>query len=311
MRLEEWQKWLDSQFLDSDQGGSVAVATEPPPGPAESSVETVRAYVEPPSVAAERSEASAIRGDWRPVTETLPSQVTVRTPEPVSAAPQAVPITPADSFDNETPVPSIENYLPYLRSRPEAPAVPPAAKVEDRADPIAEVAIEAEPAGVAVQQEVSPPVIEAAAPIQEKTVEAVEPPAPARRFGPTNRRSKHGRRTHAEQAASPIAAEELWSLVPRHLRTLVAMGGEEVAQNSYKRSFKETRIDLIQRLLDPTLSLEDTARLLNVCPTTVRRYTNRGMLRHQRTVGDQRRFKLSDVLSFLETQSKISPHQER
>jgi excisionase family DNA binding protein len=77
-----------------------------------------------------------------------------------------------------------------------------------------------------------------------------------------------------------------------------------VTQNSYKRSFRETRIDLIQRLLDPTLSLEETARLLNVCPTTVRRYTNRGLLRHQRTTGDQRRFKLSDVLTFLEHQSQ-------
>ena len=79
---------------------------------------------------------------------------------------------------------------------------------------------------------------------------------------------------------------------------------EEVAQNSYKRPFRESRLELIQRLLDPTLSLEDTARLLNVCPTTVRRYTNKGLLRHQRTQGDQRRFKLSDVLAFLEAQSR-------
>ena len=89
------------------------------------------------------------------------------------------------------------------------------------------------------------------------------------------------------------------------------MTSDEVAQHSYKRGFKESRIELLQRLLDPTLSLEETARLLNVCPTTVRRYTNRGMLRHLRTGGDQRRFKLSDVLSFLESQSTTSPPQER
>ena len=55
----------------------------------------------------------------------------------------------------------------------------------------------------------------------------------------------------------------------------------------------------MQRLLDPTLSLEETARLLNVCPTTVRRYTNRGILSCYRTAGNQRRFRLSEVIAFM------------
>ena len=74
----------------------------------------------------------------------------------------------------------------------------------------------------------------------------------------------------------------------------------EVAQRSYG-SFRETREELLQRLLDPQLSLEDAARILNVCPTTVRRYTNRGLLKHYRTAGNQRRFRLSDILEFLES----------
>lgn len=74
---------------------------------------------------------------------------------------------------------------------------------------------------------------------------------------------------------------------------------EEVAQNSYGR-FKETREEMLKRLLDPIISLEDASRILNVCPTTVRRYTNKGILPHIRTAGNQRRFRLSDVLSFLE-----------
>jgi len=41
-----------------------------------------------------------------------------------------------------------------------------------------------------------------------------------------------------------------------------------------------------------------------VCPTTVRRYTNRGVLKHYRTPGNQRRFKLSEVLVFMETGSR-------
>lgn len=97
--------------------------------------------------------------------------------------------------------------------------------------------------------------------------------------------------------------KEKWDRMPHHLQVLFATASEEVAQRSYKR-FNEDRSELISRLLDPSLSLEETARILNVCPTTVRRYTNRDILPHFRTVGNQRRFRLSDVLSFIETQGK-------
>ncbi|MDQ2799269.1 MAG: helix-turn-helix domain-containing protein [Armatimonadota bacterium] len=68
---------------------------------------------------------------------------------------------------------------------------------------------------------------------------------------------------------------------------------------------EETKEELLRRLLDPTLTLEETARLLDVCPTTVRRYTNRGILPHERSAGNQRRFKLSSVLAFREDQQRI------
>ncbi|MDQ2798491.1 MAG: helix-turn-helix domain-containing protein [Armatimonadota bacterium] len=67
---------------------------------------------------------------------------------------------------------------------------------------------------------------------------------------------------------------------------------------------EETKEELLRRLLDPTLTLEETARLLDVCPTTVRRYTNRGILPHERSAGNQRRFKLSSVLAFREDQQR-------
>lgn len=62
----------------------------------------------------------------------------------------------------------------------------------------------------------------------------------------------------------------------------------------------ESREELVQRLLDPVLSLEEAATLLDVCSTTVRRYTNRGILRCYRTPGNQRRFRLSEVMDFME-----------
>ena len=65
---------------------------------------------------------------------------------------------------------------------------------------------------------------------------------------------------------------------------------------------RESREGLIERLLDPVLSIEEASTLLGVCATSVRRYTNRGVLKCFRTPGNQRRFRLSDVLDFMEKQ---------
>lgn len=109
--------------------------------------------------------------------------------------------------------------------------------------------------------------------------------------------------------AAPDVTQANWDRMPHHLQTLFGTAGEEIAQNSYK-TFKETREQLIQRLLDPIISLEEAARVLNVCPTTVRRYTNRGVLKHYRTAGNQRRFKLSDVLAFMESGKRSESKKE-
>ncbi len=100
-----------------------------------------------------------------------------------------------------------------------------------------------------------------------------------------------------------VSNDPMWNRLPRHIQLLASIPvpvEEEVAQKYYKRGFDETRQQLIERLLNPTLTLEETARVLGVCPATVRRYTNRGVLPHFRTVGQQRRFRLSDVLLFME-----------
>lgn len=103
-----------------------------------------------------------------------------------------------------------------------------------------------------------------------------------------------------------VEAAAMFSRLPRHIQLLMRPATEEVAQNSYKKEFSESREELIRRLLDPQLTLEETARILNVCPTTVRRYSNRGLLKQERTPGNHRRFRMSDVLSFLEQNSAKS-----
>ncbi|MFM7321778.1 MAG: helix-turn-helix domain-containing protein [Armatimonadota bacterium] len=105
--------------------------------------------------------------------------------------------------------------------------------------------------------------------------------------------------------AAPDSGDEavaLWTGLPRQLQILGTMARLEPANGT--RSFEETREQLIQRLADPTLTLEETARLLDVCTATVRRYANRGHLSHHRTLGQQRRFRLSDVLQFLERRAE-------
>jgi len=92
------------------------------------------------------------------------------------------------------------------------------------------------------------------------------------------------RQLHARQKQLPIEIEE----------------PDEDEDEERPRRASETRQELVQRLLDPTLTLREASLLLDVCPTTVRRYTNRGLLHCFRTPGNQRRFHLSDVLEFME-----------
>jgi len=72
---------------------------------------------------------------------------------------------------------------------------------------------------------------------------------------------------------------------------------------------QQERERLLQQILDPELNLRQVALLLGVCPATVRRYTNRGLLGHLRTPGNQRRFRLSHVLAFV-SRAQDSGNQE-
>ena len=103
----------------------------------------------------------------------------------------------------------------------------------------------------------------------------------------------------AARPESDGEAATLWETLPRHVQILASLAAE-AGEPTGERTFEETRPQLLARLLDPALTLEETARLLDVCPATVRRYTNRGQLPHTRTIGQQRRFRLSEVLAFLE-----------
>jgi len=120
---------------------------------------------------------------------------------------------------------------------------------------------------------------------------------------PRPRRSR--KETVEEQPAIDPELESVWQALPKNVAFLCGFYDDSVTKNYYRGEFKETRQELVRRLLDPELSLEETSRLLGVCPATVRRYTNRGWLTHHRTNGGQRRFRLSDIVKFVDEHGRF------
>jgi len=121
---------------------------------------------------------------------------------------------------------------------------------------------------------------------------------------PRPRRSSVPDRDAAATAIDP-ALQEVWEALPKNVEFLCQYFDDSVTAGYYRGEFKETRQELIRRLLDPELSLEEVSRFLGVVPATVRRYTNRGWLSCHRTTGGQRRFRLSDVVRFVGTHGRF------
>lgn len=129
----------------------------------------------------------------------------------------------------------------------------------------------------------------------------------SRRFRRTEMSAPRPRRV-AKQSQSKVIdphVQKTWQNLPKNIEFLCSFFDDSVTSNYYRGDFKETREELINRLLNPELSLEETSRLLGVCPATVRRYTNRGWLAHHRTKGGQRRFWLTDVVKFVEEHGRF------
>ena len=84
-----------------------------------------------------------------------------------------------------------------------------------------------------------------------------------------------------------------------------AVDSEHASIKKRQRGTLETRRQLIQRLENPELSLQEAAILLGVCRATVRRYCDENILRHIRTDGGQRRFYYQDIKEFIRKQ----PHK--
>lgn len=144
-------------------------------------------------------------------------------------------------------------------------------------------------------------------PKKSASTESVEPVEKSVKF---RKRQLSAPRPRKVREAKPEAShvhpelEEIWTMLPKNIQFLGAFFDDSVTAHYYRGEFKETREELIRRLLDPELTLEEVSRLLGVCPATVRRYTNRGWLSHHRTQGGQRRFRLSGVVKFVDSHGR-------
>ena len=125
-------------------------------------------------------------------------------------------------------------------------------------------------------------------------------PAEARgRFKKTQMLAPRPRRKAVTTGALDADTRAIWEQLPKNVEFLTQFFDDSATARYYRGEFKESRVELIRRLLDPELNLEEVSRLLGVVPATVRRYTDRGWLQHHRTRGGQRRFRLSDVVRFV------------
>lgn len=228
-------------------------------------------------------------------------------------------------------IPALEDFLPFLKednqevlAKPVAEKPKPEpAEIKPKPEPAQPVA-KAEETTVESVVEISEAIVEPVAELQDsverqesqEAAKAEIAPATEATFDLPGGNNSAGARVSVTRPVAPVAEKddvrqkaetvredsEALETLPRHIQAMARMQQvDEVAQNSYKRSFRESREELMARLLDPIVSLEEAARILNVCPTTVRRYTNRGLLQHYRTAGNQRRFRLSDVVVFMES----------
>lgn len=110
----------------------------------------------------------------------------------------------------------------------------------------------------------------------------------------------------AERIDVPLESfrDRLEAVLAHQTQLPLDIEARQAVSRGVEGSPRATREELVQRLLDPTLTLEEVSVLLGVCRTTVRRYTDRGVLRCFRTPGNQRRFHLSDILDYMEQQSR-------
>src|SRR5438105_3091232 len=239
MRMDDYQKWLDDQFVD-----------ESTPQIAESApTEVATAEVE--SIAPKPAFLNELAPSFpAPSAYSTPGWAEPSAPKPIhmEVHPLAPPPPTPTAASEEPAIPTLDDYIPSLRARSQPPAESVAPPIENRATPA--------PPPVNYQPEPAPEMIPVAVRSDTATI-TEEPikrpievqPSPPRELDQKaeSARPRYARATNAAEAAPPLDPDRLWNLAPKHLQVLLAMEPNEIAQHSYKRQFKESRVELISR----------------------------------------------------------------
>lgn len=80
---------------------------------------------------------------------------------------------------------------------------------------------------------------------------------------------------------------------------LIRKDAKIIEQERMKR-----REEIIKRLTDPLISIDEAALILNVTKAALKRYTERNLIPYLRTAFGEIRFKFSDILKFSEKMKK-------
>lgn len=222
--------------------------------------------------------------------------------EPGGEAGKPVAAKPAPAIDQERFIIHRKDAAaqPAAGARGPAPLLRPPERqaASSTASPAAPLQGSLYPAGGVV----APPAEEPARPKASPFVsvsdvwKAIEkPPPPAQQEPAPNRMPAQPLKRPQPVAAAPGPAP---AQAPGNASPATAAAARE------RVSREQTREEILERLFNPTISLEEAAKIMGVCKATVRRYTAMGILPHYRTPGNQRRFKLNDIILFLENQKK-------
>jgi|FaiFalDrversion3_1042247.scaffolds.fasta_scaffold01807_2 excisionase family DNA binding protein len=273
LSLSDWYRYLESQFVEGER---VAQGEQPPSQPVSAPPEPLD-RAQPTSHAEDETASTQLApaSSEPPTQPAMPAeQETPRHEPPFSRAQEAYALV-------SLRIPDFLAFVPLLREELGLPAP------EGKASGVSE-----SPLTPTLSPLVKGREGEGSGGIQTQ---------------PKARLRKHRHKQTDPEQLIPPEMDEIWAKLPRYLRYLAEWSDDSVTDKYYPVRGRESREELIARLTDPVLSLEEVARLLGVCPATVRRYTNRGWLRHFRTEGNQRRFRLSDIVAFLEEQTQRVP----
>jgi hypothetical protein len=282
MRLEEWRRWLDTQFLDSPEAAT--------PTEMEASVVQVADYPATANI----------------VAESYVAQPPLFLPERIADA------SPTGEVVSEFDLPPLDQFLPFLRS--DSPAVSPTAPAVETAPSNGSSVVEEGP--IEVSKDAEAAVVDSGRPVATSEGEPIQPAQSADRPAALPRSAKGSSKRVpkpfvAVPISKPLEAAEFWRLTPRSVQFRMALGDEHAQREPFSRQESEARLDFVQRLLDPGQSLAETARLTKIQPAVVRRLSRREPLILNRNPGGKHGCRLAEALGFIESQSRASDVEGR